>query len=165
MSPRDSQQMPDPGRIVRPADVDDLARSMLALHGAHDDDDHAHRSDGKGSGTWSKAPNFASDPVRAEAVREATRRDRERYLNAGLVSVDCRFCHVSVSVKKLGPAHTSVQWNSDAARRCAYFTEVRESGGDPARARACPKLTDSIKHAVAEGVLDEVPDAPAPGDG
>ena len=24
-------------------DVDRLARSMLMLHGAHDDDDHAHR--------------------------------------------------------------------------------------------------------------------------
>ena len=117
------------------------------------------------NGSWSKAPDFASDPDRAAAVREATQRDRERYLNSGLVSVDCRFCHVSVSVKKLGPAHTSVQWNSEAAQRCAFFTEVRESGGEPARARSCPKLADSIKHAVAEGVLEEVSSAPSPGDG
>ncbi len=146
-------------------DVDRLARSMLALHGAHDDDDHAHGINGESNGSWSKAPDFASDPDRAAAVREATQRDRERYLNSGLVSVDCRFCHVSVSVKKLGPAHTSVQWNSEAARRCAFFTEVRESGGEPARARSCPKLADSIKHAVAEGVLEEVSSAPSPGDG
>jgi hypothetical protein len=145
-------------------DVDRLARSMLALHGAHDDDDH-HHGDGMGGGSWSKAPDFASDPDRAAAVREATRRDRDRYLNAGLVSVDCRFCHVSVCVKKLGPAHTSVQWNSEATRRCAFFAEVRESGGEPARARSCPKLADSIKHAVAEGVLEEASSAPAPGDG
>ena len=113
MSPRDRQQTPD---------VDDLARSMLALHGAHDDDDHPH-ANGTSGGSWSKAPDFASDPDRAAAVREATQRDRDRYLNAGLVSVDCRFCHVSVCVKKLGPAHTSVQWSSEATRRCAFFTD------------------------------------------
>jgi hypothetical protein len=155
MSSGDKQDTPD---------VDRLARSMLALHGAHDDDDHAH-DDRVSNGSWSKAPDFASDPDRAAAVREATQRDRERYLTSGLVSVDCRFCHVSVSVKKLGPAHTSVQWSSEATQRCAYFTEVRESGGEPARARSCPKLADSIKHAVAEGVLEEVSSAPSPGDG
>jgi hypothetical protein len=155
MSQRDSQQTPD---------VDDLARSMLALHGAHDDDDHPQSPRG-GPGSWSKAPDFASDPDRAAAVREATRRDRERYLTSGLVTVDCRFCHVSVSVKKLGPAHTAVQWNSEATRRCAVFAEVRESGGEPARTPSCPKLADSIKHAVAEGVLEEISSAPAPGDG
>ena len=146
-------------------DVDRLARSMLALHVAHDDDDHSHGDNGKGGGSWSKAPDFASDPDRAAAVREATQRDRERYLTSGLVSVDCRFCHVSVSVKKLGPAHTSVQWSSEATQRCAFFTEIREAGGDPARTRSCPKLADSIKHAVAEGVLEEVSSAPSPGDG
>jgi hypothetical protein len=156
MSPQERQQAPD---------VDDLARSMLALHGAHDDDDDGTGSNGVSRGSWSKAPNFASDPERAAAVRAATQEDRERYLNAGLVSVDCRFCHVAVRVKKLGPAYTSVQWTSEASRRCAYFTEVRESGGEPARARACPKLADSIKHAVAEGCLEEVSSAPSPGDG
>jgi hypothetical protein len=135
---------------------------MLMLHGAHDDEDHPH--DGAdGAGTWSKAPTFNGD--RAAALREATERDRERYLRSGLVSIDCRFCHVSVDVKKLGPAHTSVQWNTEATRRCAYFSELRESGADPARAKSCPKLSDSIKHAVAEGCLEEASSAPAPGDG
>jgi hypothetical protein len=143
-------------------DVDRLARSMLMLYGAHDHDDHSNNG---GTGIRSKAPNFASDPDRAAALREATQRDRERYLSSGLVAVDCRFCHVTVSVKKLGPTHTSVQWNSDASQRCAYFAEIRESGGDPARIRSCPKLADSIKHAVAEGCLEEVSSAPAPGDG
>lgn len=153
MSPR--EQAPD---------VDRLARAMLMLHGSHDDDDHAH-GDGseEAAGTWSKAPSFDGD--RAEALREATQRDRDRYLTSGLVSVDCRFCHVSVDVKKLGPAYTSVQWNTEATRRCAYFSEIRESGGQPARARSCPKLVDSIKHAVAEGCLEEVSSAPSPGDG
>ena len=141
-------------------DVDRLARSMLMLHGAHDDD---HGDVSVAGGSWSKAPVFGAD--RAEGLREATARDRERYLNSGLVSVDCRFCHVSVQVKKLGPEHTSVQWNSEASQRCAYFTEIRQSGGNSARAQSCPKLADSIKHAVAEGCLEEVSSAPSPGDG
>lgn len=158
----------DSAQIVGPADVDRLARAMLMLHGGHDDDEHGHHHGGEGSSdTWTgsplKARVFRAD--RAEAVREATRRDRERYLTSGLVSVDCRFCHVSVNVKKLGPAHTSVQWNSEASKRCAYFNEIRESGGDSARAKACPKLSDSIKHAVAEGCLEEMSSAPPPGDG
>ena len=96
-------------------------------------------------------------------MREATQRDRERYLTSGLVSVDCRFCHVAVQVKKLGPGHTSVQWNTEASQRCAYFTEIRQSGGESARARSCPKLADSIKHAVAEGCLEEVSQRPFTG--
>ena len=153
-------QTPGGGRIVGPADVDDLARSMLELLG-HDEDEHATAT-GTAPSSWSKAPDFADDPKRAAAVREATERDRQRYLTAGLVSVDCRFCHVAVQVKKLGPEHTSVQWSSEATRRCAVFAEIRESGGDPARARSCSRLTDSIKHAVAEGCLEEVSSAPSP---
>jgi hypothetical protein len=147
----------------QPPDVDRLARSMLLLAG-HDDDGHSSEVR-PSTGTWSKAPDFAGDPQRAAAVREATERDKHRYLSAGLASVDCRFCHVTVQVKKLGPEHTSVQWNSDAAQRCAVFAEMRSTGEDPARARSCPRLTDSIKHAVAEGCLEEASSAPSPGDG
>jgi hypothetical protein len=143
-------------------DVDRLARSMLRLYGAHDDED-AHASNGVSTGSWSKAPAFGAE--RAAALREATQRDRERYLTSGLVSVDCRFCHVAVQVKKLGPGHTSVQWNTEASQRCAYFIEIRQSGGESARTRSCPKLADSIKHAVAEGCLEEASSAPSPGDG
>ena len=146
-------------------DVDQLARWMLRLYGAHDDhDEHAGNPEVRAR-SFSGAPDFASDPARAAAVREASLRDRERYLTSGLVSVDCRFCHVAVQVKKLGPGHTSVQWNTEASQRCAYFSEIRQSGGDSARAKACPKLADSIKHAVAEGCLEEISSAPSPGDG
>jgi len=148
---------------IETPDVDDLARSMLVLHGAHDD--HDHGSDDSEAGPWSKAPSFASDPARAAAVKESSRQDRERYLSAGLAAVDCRFCHVSVMVKKLGAAHTAVQWSTDAQQRCAHFAEVRASGGSSARTRSCPKLSDSIKHAVAEGCLEEYSSAPSPGDG
>ncbi|MGV9801765.1 hypothetical protein ACWDTP_27335 [Mycobacterium sp. NPDC003449] len=153
-------------RIQTP-DVDRLARSMLQLSG-HDDghDDPAHpENPSTGTGSWSKAPDFAGDPERAAAVREASLRDRERYLTAGLVPVDCRYCHVTVAVKKLGPEHTAVQWNSAATQRCAVFAELRAAGGDSSRSRSCPRLADSIKHAVAEGCLEEISSAPAPGDG
>jgi len=152
--------------IVGPADVERLARSMLQLTGHAEEEtaDHA-TGDGSGSGSWSKAPDFAADPARAALVRETTARDRERYLTAGLTPVDCRFCHATVTVKKLGPEYTAVQWNSEASQRCATFAEIRASGGDSSRSRACPRLSDSIKHAVAEGCLDEVSTAPSPGDG
>jgi hypothetical protein len=149
-------------------DVDRLARSMLLLHGGHDEEhEHGHHPGQSvdSNGSWRKAPDFASDPARAAALHESTERDRERYLTSGLVSIDCRFCHVAVGVKKLGPEYTAVQWNSEATRHCAHFTEIRESGGDPARERSCPRLTDSIRHAVAEGCLEEVSTAPSPGDG
>jgi hypothetical protein len=144
-------------------DVDDLTRSMLLLHGPHDDD-HPTTADDDVA-TWAKAPDFADDPVRAARVHEATRRDRERYLSAGLADVDCRFCHASVKVKKLGAPYTAVQWNTDASGRCAYFAEVRAGGGSSARVPSCPRLGDSITHAVAEGCLEEYSSAPAPGDG
>ena len=148
-------------------DVDRLARSMVLLHGGHDHDDDEHEQEPTppGSGSWRKAPDFASDPDRAAAVKAATAADRERYLNAGLVPVDCRFCHATVSVKKLGPGHTAVQWNSGASQRCAFFSDMRAAGEQSSRARSCPKLGDSIKHAVAEGCLEEFSSAPSPGDG
>ena len=144
-------------------DADDLTRSMLLLHGPHDDD-HPTTADDDVA-TWAKAPDFADDPDRAARVHEATRGDRERYLTAGLADVDCRFCHASVKVKKLGAPYTAVQWNTDASGRCAYFAEVRAEGGSSARVPSCPRLGDSITHAVAEGCLEEYSSAPAPGDG
>lgn len=144
-------------------DVDRLARSMVLLHGGHDDDEHP--ATGHSGGSWSKAPDFASDPVRAAAVHAATQHDRERYLTSGLTPLDCRFCHATVAVKKQGPEHTAVQWNSEATQRCAYFAEIRTDGGSSGRTRSCPRLSDSIKHAVAEGCLEAVSSAPSPGDG
>ncbi|MGV1087111.1 MAG: hypothetical protein ACOYBX_03950 [Mycobacterium sp.] len=148
----------------QPPDVAELAQSMLLLHGVHDDE-HTSRSDDDDVASWAKAPDFANDPRRAAAVHEATRRDRERYLTAGLAEVDCRFCHASVQVKKLGAPYTAVQWNTAASGRCAYFAEIRAGGGNSARAPSCPRLSDSIKHAIAEGCLEEYSSAPAPGDG
>lgn len=131
---------------------------MLLLHGDQHDHDERSADDGGGGDSWSKSGDFADDPQRAAAVAASSRADRERYLTSGLLPVDCRFCHVTVTVRRLGPGHTAVQWNTEASRRCAHFAEVRASGGDPARTRSCPKLSDSIEHAVAEGYLDLPPD-------
>ena len=133
--------MSDDPAVPRP-DVDSLAQSMLLLRGVHDDDHHG--GDDADVLRWSKAPDFAGDPQRAAAVHEATRRDRERYLTAGLAEVDCRFCHASVQVKKLGAPYTAVQWNTQAAGRCAYFAEIRAGGGSSARVPSCPRLGDSL---------------------
>jgi len=139
---------------------------MLMLHGDHDSHDGpAPATEGRRSGSWSKAPGFAEDPDRAAAVRAATQADRARYLTAGLQPVDCRFCHATVNVKRLGPGHTAVQWNTEASQRCAHFAELRASGENSARTRSCPKLADSIEHAVAEGCLDPTSTAPPAGDG
>jgi hypothetical protein len=139
-------------------DVDRLVRSMLLLHGDDHDHDERPARAGRNGDSWSKSRDFANDPQRAAAVAEATRADRERYLTSGLQPLDCRFCHVTVTVRKLGPGHTAVQWNTEASQRCAFFAEVRQSGGETARIKACPRLADSIEHAVAEGYLDAVPD-------
>jgi hypothetical protein len=136
-------------------DVDRLARSMLLLHGEHNHRPPRPPPPARNGGSWTKSRDFANDPQRAAAVAEASRADRERYLTSGLQPVDCRFCHVAVTVRRLGPGHTAVQWNAEASQRCAHFAEVRESGGDTARTRACPRLTDSIEHAVAEGYLSD----------
>jgi hypothetical protein len=144
-------------------DIDRLARSMLMLRGDHR---HDHRpAPSRSGGSCSREPDFADDPQRAAAVREATEADKMRYLTSGLQPVDCRFCHVTVNVKRLGPGHTAVQWNTDALQRCAFFAELRANGTHSARSRSCPKLADSINHAVAEGCLESVPTATPPGDG
>jgi hypothetical protein len=144
-------------------DIDALARSMLLVHGAHGDDEPHGGARGGTRGASSKPA--ASDPRLAAAIRSTTERDRERYLTSGLQPVVCRFCHVTVLVKKLGPEHTSVQWNSEAVQRCAFFAEVRQAGAQTARSRSCPKLADSIEHAIAEGILERTSTAPSPGDG
>jgi hypothetical protein len=154
------------GKNTSPPSVEELAQSMLALHGAHEGDAaHDSAESGRPNGQWSKAPAFEHDPERAARLHEATEGDKQRYLTSGLQEVDCRFCHGSVMVKKLGINQTAVQWNTAAAGRCAFFAQMREEGTNTARVRGCPRLSDSISHAVAEGCLDPICTAPPPGDG
>lgn len=146
--------------------VEDLARSMLVLYGPHDDHHHESAAGDSGPDTrYARQPLFPVDPARYEAIRAATQRDSDRYLHSGLAPVECRHCRASVEVKKLGPGYTSVQWSSESLSQCAYFAAEREAGRSSSRAKGCPNLAKSIRHAVAEGHLEETSSAPPPGDG
>jgi hypothetical protein len=108
---------------------------------------------------WAKAPQWASDPDRAAAIAEATSRDRRHYLSGGMTPIECRTCHAQVLVKKTGAHHTSVQWNDAALEQCVEIAEVRGSGGNAALLPTCPRLSASIDHGVAEGIIPtESPD-------
>lgn len=150
-------------------DAGELARSMLMLYGPHDDhDDHGDGDGDDDSGPdtrYSRQPLFPVDPERYEAIRAATERDTDRYLNSGLMPVECRHCTATVEVKRLGPGYTSVQWNSEAVKQCAHFAAELEAGHTSSRSRGCPKLAKSILHAVAEGHLQESSNTAPPGDG
>ena len=154
-----------PPEVPDGPNVDELARSMLMLYGPHDDhDEHGEDDDGGPDTRYARQPLFPVDPERYEALRAATERDTDRYLHSGLMPVECRHCRACVDVKKLGPGYTSVQWNSAAVQQCAYFAAEREAGHASSRSRGCPNLTKSIRHAVAEGHLEETSSAPPPGD-
>ncbi|WP_137723205.1 hypothetical protein [Prescottella subtropica] len=101
--------------------------------------------------TWAKAPTFADDPARVEAVRSQTVVDQHHYLDAGLQEVQCRACGTCVLVRKNSFRHTSIQWQGDPARVCPEFTGA---GGGPASRQTCPRLLASIEHAVMEGILE-----------
>ncbi len=102
---------------------------------------------------WAKAPDYHNDPERRAAIEAATARDRQHYLRSGLTELECRACHACVFVKKASPHHTSVQWTAEARERCPAFDEVRADGGNPAMLPGCPRLTASIDHGVAEGII------------
>ncbi len=144
--------------------VEDLARGMLFMYGPHDDDEPVDDDEGGPDTRYRRGPRFPIDSERYALIQAATERNTDRYLHLGLVPVECRRCGSTVEVKKLSPAYTAVQWNSAALDRCAHFAEERAAGRDSSRARSCPHLSQSIKHAVAEGLLEESSSAPAPGD-
>ncbi|GAC82742.1 hypothetical protein [Gordonia paraffinivorans] len=109
---------------------------------------------------WAKAPDFSNDPERAARVHAATERDREHYLRGGMREIECRACHACVLVKKTSPSHTTVQWNADARRRCHGLDQMRAGGDDGngpllpgAMMPTCVRLSASIDHAVAEGII------------
>jgi hypothetical protein len=74
--------------------------------------------------------------------------DSADYLHGGLTPVDCGRCAASVLVKKHSLQHTSVQWSTDAVRKCAEF-----ASGDSAHIPTCLALRDSIDLAVKLGRL------------
>ncbi|MGB3697178.1 MAG: hypothetical protein WBA05_07070 [Gordonia sp. (in: high G+C Gram-positive bacteria)] len=113
------------------------------------------RADERGTAgsDWAKAPQWAHDPARAAAIAEATARDRRHYLAGGMTEIECRSCHARVLVKKTSPHHTSVQWNDEALATCTRIAEIRDAGGNAALLPTCPRLSASIDHGVAEGLI------------
>ena len=102
---------------------------------------------------WAKAPDHSADPDRLSSITAATARDRRHYLAGGLTEIECRSCHACVLVKKTSPHHTSVQWSGDALDRCDQIAAIRAEGGNPAMLPTCPRLSASIDHGVAEGIV------------
>ncbi|MFI9741022.1 hypothetical protein [Streptomyces sp. NPDC052494] len=72
--------------------------------------------------------------------------------------VECATCGNRVLCEKFSPAHTSVQWTTDAAVVCAEFRDRVSEGATSARIRTCRALRSSIDRAVEDGTL-EVADA------
>lgn len=100
---------------------------------------------------WAKAPDFANEPERALAVHQQTVVDKKTYLDDGLAPVECRTCGTCVLVRKNSAKQTSVQWTAKPSTTCPVFRESTAATQD-----SCPRLLDSIDHAVMEGLL-EVP--------
>ncbi|MCZ4276881.1 hypothetical protein [Rhodococcoides yunnanense] len=98
---------------------------------------------------WAKAPDFAGDPGRAREVHAQTVRDKETYLDSRLTPVECRACGTAVLVRKNSVKQTSVQWTSNPTATCPVFRDA----GSSATRESCPRLQDSIEHAVLEGIL------------
>ncbi|MFI5715267.1 hypothetical protein [Nocardia sp. NPDC051750] len=104
--------------------------------------------------SWAKAPDFADQPARRDAVRAQTVVDRERYLEEGLTPLRCQACHTEVLVRKSSSRQTSVQWTGNPATQCPVFAELSAKGCGPGRPDTCERLQKTIKWAVDEGVLD-----------
>jgi hypothetical protein len=116
-----------------------------------------------GDAGWAKAPDYADDPDRARAVREATSADRREFLTSGLRPIECLTCGTCVLVRKTSLRQTSIQWTTDASSSCAEFAArlaaIESRAGDRVSALldTCEKLKASIELAVLDGLL-EVPD-------
>ncbi|NLE80534.1 MAG: hypothetical protein GX610_13290 [Rhodococcus sp.] len=103
---------------------------------------------------WAKAPDFSSQPARVEAITAQTVADKENYLDSGLHEVECRTCGTCVLVRKNSMKHTSVQWMSDPAQTCPTFKQGVAEGRSTSQQDGCPRLQDSINHAVMEGFIE-----------
>jgi hypothetical protein len=79
--------------------------------------------------------------------------DRDDQLHAGFRDVACRYCGVTVLVRKMSPKQTSVQWTTDTAD-CPQL----RPGADGTPGEGCAELRASVLAAVESGL---VPPGPA----
>ncbi|MCL2582709.1 MAG: hypothetical protein FWE35_09660 [Streptosporangiales bacterium] len=73
--------------------------------------------------------------------------------HAVLRDVRCDRCRAVVQVAKFSPQHTSVQWTSEAAGRCAEFAERQAEATSRVRVASCGSLRETIDRAVGDGRL------------
>jgi hypothetical protein len=96
-------------------------------------------------------------------LREETLADQRLYLEGRMAEVVCGECSATVLVRKHSEFHTSIQWSAEAVARCAVFASTQQ-GGPREVHESCPRLKESIEHAVKTGRLslgggvDPVPD-------
>lgn len=93
----------------------------------------------------------------AGAASPDTAADKQLYVEIGLAPVTCSTCGTEVLVKKNSAKHTSVQWTSDAVASCPEIRARAEAGAPAGQVLGCPRLKQSIDHAVRRGDLT-VPD-------
>jgi hypothetical protein len=97
--------------------------------------------------SWAKAPDFAGDSARVGEIHAQTVRDKENYLCSRLAPVECQACGTRVLVRKNSVKQTSVQWTSRPSETCPVFRDA----GDSATQDSCPRMQESIEHAVLVG--------------
>jgi hypothetical protein len=79
--------------------------------------------------------------------------DRDDQLHAGFRDVACRYCGVTVLVRKMSSKQTSVQWTT-GTDDCPHL----QGGTAGTPGEGCPELRASVRAAVEAGV---VPPGPA----
>ena len=79
--------------------------------------------------------------------------DRQEYLEAGLVPVECAACGTWVRVKKLSRQQTTVQWTRPAVLACVEFADPSDDRPN-ALIPTCTQLRASIDRAVRDGRLE-----------
>lgn len=104
--------------------------------------------------SWAKAPDFAGQPGRIDAVRAQTAVDKQNYLDSGMQPMQCRTCATNVLVRKNSFKHTSVQWTTEPERTCPVFRDAAAQGTGAPRPDSCAQLQASINRAVVEGLIE-----------
>lgn len=89
---------------------------------------------------------------------ESSVREDNRLDEMPMVPVVCRSCGARVLARKSTWNQTSVQWNADAAARCAERAEAQRLSAHAGRGvfLACSALSESIVDAVRRGDLSIV---------
>jgi hypothetical protein len=89
---------------------------------------------------------------------ESSVREDNRLEEMPMVPVACRQCGARVLARKSTWNQTSVQWNADAAARCAERAEAQEMSKHAGRGvfLVCSALSESIVDAVRRGDLSIV---------